>query len=266
MVQVLTFAPTKGNTLSTSPLSGPLPNLSSQNFDKMELMVCSVTVARLGEKYSGFDKNQQLSNLLNPLTWCREQQDGDSAGWEDCPGANLFSSNSFESVSQKLSELSGDGPSKGLVRSTRGSIGEQLAMKAAGPSEFIDSDSEKLDLECSICCHDYNWTDKYSTELTASGSLGLPRQEEILSKLSLQLGVHSSSSATLSQQLILTLDSGETTVIMLPTVSLSVEQGDGQRASRSWNLRDHSLVRQNQKQQAVVCLRKASWRVATLLI
>ncbi|XP_048475960.1 RING finger domain-containing protein [Rhincodon typus] len=175
-------------------------------------------------------------------------------------------------------------------------------MKAAGPSEFIDSDSEKLDLECSICCHDYNWTDKcpreleclhtfctecltkmeaqlpnscrhiscplcrYSTELTASGSLGLPRQEEILSKLSLQLGVHSSSSATLSQQLILTLDSGETTVIMLPTVSLSVEQGDGQRASRSWNLRDHSLVRQNQKQQAVVCLRKASWRVATLLI
>ncbi|XP_043542756.1 RING finger domain-containing protein [Chiloscyllium plagiosum] len=176
-------------------------------------------------------------------------------------------------------------------------------MKAAGSSELLDSESEKVDLECSICCHDYNWTDKcpreleclhtfctecltkmegqlpnagrhiscplcrHSTELTASGALGLPRQEEILSEiLSLQPGEHGGSSATLSQQLILTLDSGETTVIMLPTVSLSVERGDGQRASRAWNLREHSLVRQNQKQQAAVCLRKASWRVATLLI
>ncbi|XP_078056949.1 RING finger protein 224 [Mustelus asterias] len=176
-------------------------------------------------------------------------------------------------------------------------------MTVSDPPGPVNSELDKADLECSICCHDYNWTDKcpreleclhtfctecltrmegqladschhiccplcrYSTELTAAGALGLPRQEQILLELPAKPEPRGRPLATLSQQVILTLDSGETTVIMLPTVSLSVEQGDGQREGRGWGLQESPpLLRQNQKQQAVVCLRKASWRLATLLV
>ncbi|XP_038642971.1 RING finger protein 222-like [Scyliorhinus canicula] len=173
-------------------------------------------------------------------------------------------------------------------------------MTVSGPSGPSGSEVDKLDLECSICWHDYNWSDKcpreleclhtfctecltrmegqlasscrhiscplcrYSTELTAAGALGLPRQEQILLEIPVRPGPPGRPSATLSQQVILTLDSGETTVIMLPTVSLSVEQGE--REGSGWDLQEAPVLRQHQKSQAVACLRKASWRLATLLV
>ncbi|XP_051900476.1 E3 ubiquitin-protein ligase RNF183-like [Pristis pectinata] len=169
---------------------------------------------------------------------------------------------------------------------------------AVGLSDPFD-EADKVDLECSICCHDYNWSDKcpreleclhtfcteclvrmeghqpttsrriscplcrYSTELGAPGALGLPRQQHILSKIPARAEHGGAGVATVSQQVILTLGSGETTVVTLPTISLSVEQGGRRGAAEP---RESSLYRQSQKHQAVVCLRKASARLAALFI
>lgn len=162
------------------------------------------------------------------------------------------------------------------------------AKMVAGP---ID-DSDKTDLECPVCCQDYNWGERcpreleclhtfcteclvrldshqpdcprciscplcrHATALGTPGALALPRQENVLAKLPALEG-----SATLSRQLILTLDSGETTVVTLPTISLSVEARgtSGQPTSMAH-------YRLSQKHQTVVCLKKASVRLATLLI
>ncbi|XP_059832301.1 E3 ubiquitin-protein ligase RNF182-like [Hypanus sabinus] len=152
---------------------------------------------------------------------------------------------------------------------------------------------DKVDLECHICCHDYNWSDKcpreleclhtfcteclvrleghcriscplcrYSTELGALGALGLPRQQHVLSKMPVS-AERGGGVASLSQQVILTLDSGETAVVRLPTISLSVEQGEGQRAAP---LQESALFRQSQKHQTLVCLKKASARLIALIV
>ncbi|XP_069771763.1 RING finger protein 223-like [Narcine bancroftii] len=146
------------------------------------------------------------------------------------------------------------------------------------------------DLECSICRQDYNWAGRcpreleclhafcteclvhlegqqlwgprriscplcrHDTELGASGVLGLPHQEHALAGL---------SAAALGQRVILSLDSGETTMVTLPTVSLRVERGGGLGSPA---VPGFSLSQRGQGWRGLVCLAHAAARLSVIFI
>ncbi|XP_005997988.1 RING finger domain-containing protein [Latimeria chalumnae] len=156
---------------------------------------------------------------------------------------------------------------------------------------LVDGDSEGLELECPVCYYDYNHTTKcprvlecfhtfcteclkkiqthqvngvksiscplcrYPTPLKLGGVLGLSCQTDILARLPVTIAVPTSTTvATVTQQVTVTLDPRESRLIVLPTVSLTVEQREG----RNIPLRFETPLEQSLRRQALICVQLLS--------